>query len=60
MLKITTFINDIRADWSKLTRPTRAETVRTGMAVLGVMIVLSLLLAAFDGLFRNLVLTLLG
>ena len=60
MQSVSALWRDIRADWNKLTRPGRQETVRTSIGVLVVMIVLATLLALCDTVFRNLVLTLLA
>jgi preprotein translocase subunit SecE len=50
--RLGNFFADMRADWNKVSRPTREETIRTSMFVLLIMAVLSVFLALCDSVFR--------
>ena len=54
------FLSEARFELRKVVWPTRQEAMRLTWVVVGVVVVISLLLAAFDGIIRWLVKLLLG
>lgn len=52
MAKVIDFLKDVRVELAKVTWPTRKETIRYTLIVIGVSIVLALFLGVLDSAFQ--------
>lgn len=52
--KITTFLKEVRLEMKKVNWPTRNETIKYTLMVIGVAVAVAIFLGGFDLLFRRL------
>lgn len=52
MSKAIDFLKDVRVELAKVSWPTRSETVRSTLIVIGVSIAFAILLGALDAIFQ--------
>ncbi len=52
--KITTFLKEVQLEMKKVNWPTRKETIRYTLTVIGVAVAVAVFLGGFDFLFRTL------
>ena len=53
-IKITTFLKEVRLEMKKVNWPTREQTIRYTMIVIGISVVVAILLGGFDFIFTTL------
>lgn len=52
--KIFTFLKEVRLEMKKVNWPTRQETIRYTLIVIGVVVIVSIFLGGFDFIFNDL------
>lgn len=52
--KITTFLKEVQLEMRKVNWPTRKETVRYTLIIIGVAVAVAIFLGSFDFIFRTL------
>ncbi len=52
--KITTFLKEVQLEMKKVNWPTRRETIRYTLMVIGVAVVVAIFLGGFDLIFKTL------